>query len=95
MGIEERKPYLIDGDNDGWYLSLNKLTGQKVKDIYGYIDTEGDPVFLMTRLILEDGTDFSVEGEHDRPYLYSGWYKNGAKYVVDLETLSDDDEGGD
>lgn len=94
---ERREPFIAkDGEWDNLFLSLVKLVGQPIKDIHGYIDTEGDPVFLMTRLLLEDGTEFSVEGSHDRPYLYTYRYsKNGAKYLVDLEDLVDEEEDYD
>jgi hypothetical protein len=93
---ERREPFIAEnGDWNNFNLSLVKLVGQPIKDIYGYIDTEGDPVFLMCEIILEDGSKFWAEGEHDRPYLYSSPMGNSAKYLVDLETLVDEEEAYD
>lgn len=51
-------------------LSLNKLMEKNIVDIEGYITTEfGDPVFKISSVVFEDGTDEFAEGEHDMPYL--------------------------
>lgn len=59
---------LADDQKD--WLGLTKITGQTIKEVEGYISKEyDDPVFMMTNIILEDGTKISCEGEHDMPYL--------------------------
>lgn len=55
--------------NDGYEISLTKLVDKSIKDIRGYISTEYDAIFKLTRVEFEDGTFMSFEGEHDFPYL--------------------------
>jgi hypothetical protein len=51
-------------------ISLRKLIGKPIADIYGRITGTGeDAVFQMTRVRFRDGTFLSAEGEHDCPYL--------------------------
>lgn len=51
-------------------VSLSKLVGKPIKDIQGYISKEfGEPVFQVSRVILEDGTSIAFNGEHDIAYL--------------------------
>lgn len=55
---------------DSYQISLAKLTGQDIKDVQGYITREsGDYTFKVTCIVLEDGSEIGVEGEHDFPYL--------------------------
>lgn len=47
-----------------------RVKGCEVRDIYGYVSREfGDPVFKITRIILNTDTSIDVEGEHDLPYI--------------------------
>ena len=62
-------------------ISLSKLTGKSIKDVYGYLSCEfDDPVFKISKIILDDDTFFYAEGEHDFPYLTSGPSKGGAEF---------------
>lgn len=57
-------------DNDGGWISLEKVVGKKIKEVQGYLSSEfGDPVFQLFRIYFEDGSSCFVEGEHDMPYL--------------------------
>lgn len=57
-------------DGDDFYISLSKLTGLGIADIWGYITSEfGEPVFKVSRIIFSNGLHCGVEGEHDFPYL--------------------------
>lgn len=57
-------------DDSEYLISLTKLTGLQIKDVQGYISNEfGEPVFKLSRIILENGQEFYCEGEHDFPYL--------------------------
>ena len=61
--------YLYDSKDD-LYLSYVKICGRKIKDIVGYISCEYDePTFKISKIILEDGYEQYVEGEHDFPYM--------------------------
>lgn len=51
-------------------ISLVKLLKQPISDLQGYFTTEfGEPVFSISSVVLADGTDISVGGEHDLAYL--------------------------
>lgn len=53
-----------------YQISVAKLVGKSVKDVYGYISMEfGQANFKMTRVVFEDDTVLYCEGEHDFPYL--------------------------
>ena len=55
---------------DRGFLSFEKISGKKIKDIIGHISTElGDSCFKIYAIVFEDGTKFFVEGEHDFPYI--------------------------
>lgn len=57
-------------EDSNYELSLSKMTDKKIKDVCGYISMEfGDPVFKLTTIVMEDGTKYGAEGEHDMPYL--------------------------
>jgi hypothetical protein len=72
-------------DGSDWEVSLTKLTGLKIVDITGYVSAStGEPMLVLSSLILEGGVSFSFEGEHDMPYLAS--YKSGVR------GLDDDDD---
>lgn len=52
--------------------SLSDLLGKKVAHVAGYISREFGSdtlVFKITRIIFEDGTHESVDGEHDIAYI--------------------------
>lgn len=50
-------------------ISLSRLAGKPVKDVYGHISCEfGEPVFKISTIQFEDGGIW-VDGEHDLPYL--------------------------
>lgn len=91
---------LSDVRVDDYQISLVKLTGKAIKDIYGYLSTEFDePIFKMTRVVLEDDSYFFTEGEHDCPYLTSGGITNGAEFddeelqaIYDEENPDEDEE---
>jgi hypothetical protein len=59
----------IKGDRD-YEISLVKLVGKDIKDVYGYLsDIGGGVTFKLTRIAFVDSTMLRVEGEHDFPYL--------------------------
>ncbi len=54
-------------------ISLSKILGKNIVDVWGYITKEfGEPTFQMTKVKLEDGGYLDCEGEHDMPYLTNG-----------------------
>jgi len=64
-----KKDFLFN-ETENLYLSYQKLSGKKIKDIVGYVSTElGDVAFKLSKVIFEDGTEQYVEGEHDFPYM--------------------------
>ena len=75
----------IQVPDSNYLLSLTKLLSCGIRDIHGYISKEfGDPVFKITKIILQDGKELWVNGEHDIAYIESNDYKN-----LDFESLSD------
>lgn len=53
-------------------ISLRRLTDEPIADVIGYISREfGEPVFKITKIELDDGTVFNVNGEHDIAYIES------------------------
>jgi hypothetical protein len=55
-----------------YLLSLSKMLpeGVTLADVQGYASTEfGEPVFKVCFLLLSNGEQVRVEGEHDMPYL--------------------------
>lgn len=66
MGI---KDLLVDGSS--YLISLKKLSGLAIKDVTGYLSTEYDdePTFKIYEIILDNGKELNVEGEHDFPYI--------------------------
>lgn len=51
-------------------ISLTRLTGKPIHDLYGYlVDAEGVVVMKLTKVVFTDGTALGVEGDHDLPYL--------------------------
>lgn len=84
---------LQDVKVSGYEISLAKLTGKSIKDIYGYISTEFDePTFKLTKVLLDDDTYFWVEGEHDFPYLTSGGKDNRAEFdSEELQSIYDEE----
>ena len=53
------------------YVSLKALVGKEIRDIMGVLslDNNGEPVFEMIKIIFQDDTVLSCEGEHDFVYL--------------------------
>lgn len=53
-------------------VSLAKLTGKQVKDIYGFIsDPYGaDATFIASRVVMDDGTMIELQGEHDTVLVF-------------------------
>jgi hypothetical protein len=75
----------IQSDGYEWEISLRKLVGKPIADIWGMTADEfGEPSFKLTRVVFEDGTTLDVEGEHDFPYLVEG---NAAQPNFNEETL--------
>lgn len=75
----------IKSDDGFNRLSIAKLTGLKIKDITGHISKEfGEPVFIISTVVLENDVELGVEGEHDMPYLYNYQAPN-----MDINTLND------
>jgi hypothetical protein len=65
LKVEDLRP-----EGSDYEISLPKLLGKQVKDIKGYITKEfGDPVFQLTWIVFNDGTEVNCEGEHDLPYV--------------------------
>lgn len=57
-------------EKSDYKLSLRKLWGKGIKDVTGYICSEfSDPVFKICDIVFEDGTQTSVGGEHDLPFV--------------------------
>ena len=81
MLTELEKRYKAD-DGSEFHLSLNKISGKKIKDIYGYVSNEfGEPSFVISGIIFEDNSTIGVEGEHDYPYLAD--YDNSLAEVLE------------
>lgn len=60
------------GAKNDYLISIVRLTGQKIQDIYGYVSMEfGDPVFDVSRVVFENGKEVTFGGEHDIAYLES------------------------
>lgn len=54
-------------------LDLADVTGKKVDKIIGFVSNDfGDAVFVMQKIVFEDGSSIFCEGEHDIPYLEPG-----------------------
>lgn len=54
-------------------LSLVKLTGLAITDIYGYLDNQFDePVWNVTKIMFADGSSVRMNGEHDIAYIENG-----------------------
>ena len=64
-----KKDYSSEYDKN--YLSFEKISCKKIKDIIGYTceGFDGDHCFKIHAIIFEDKTKFFVEGEHDLPYI--------------------------
>ena len=60
--------YLHEGSD--YILSYAKISGKKPVDVLGYVSLEFDePVFKISRILFDDGSEQYVEGEHDLPYM--------------------------
>jgi len=76
----------VRADDTGYRISLSKLIGKEVQDIVGYLSQEfGEVLFKLTKVVLADGSEMGVEGEHDFPYLVS--YGKDSQPNFDDETL--------
>lgn len=66
-----KNQFKAEDDTLGFELSVSKLAERKIKDVIGYISYFGKntPVFKLTEIIFEDGTQLGIEGEHDCPYI--------------------------
>lgn len=54
-------------------ISLKKLCGSEIDDIEVRISQEfGDLTLKLCTVVLKNGEEFYVEGEHDHPYLANG-----------------------
>ena len=85
-----KKNYLYG--NSDYLLSYSKICGRKIKDIVGYISTEYDePTFKISRIILEDGYELGVEGEHDFPYIVD-YDEKTAKILDDINEEEKEEE---
>lgn len=92
--VMKLKDYQIGEKFDA--LELQLIVGKKVKYIHGYTDNEwGDPVFHITRMVFEDDTEASINGEHDIAYV-EGFYPQGdkdfTKKLRDLHCLDKDND---
>ncbi len=66
--MKTHKEVLVEGSD--YQISLKKMLEKNIKDITGYLTGDfGEPVFHMSYVIFEDGTELSCEGEHDNAYL--------------------------
>ena len=66
------KPFLQNPDNSKIRFSLNKLMqgSKQVVDLIGRVtDESGEPTFKLYSVVFSDGTECTIEGEHDFPYL--------------------------
>ncbi len=82
---------LVEGSD--YLLSLNKLLGKKVVDIQGHLSNEfGQVTFQMYKIVLDDGTMFFAEGEHDFPYLTDGDAKFDEDQFKAIYAEDNDDE---
>ena len=73
-------------DGNWTQISLAKLTGQKIKDIQGYItNSDWDATFIVTRIVFENGNTLLMGGEHDMPFIDD----EDAELNMDTDTLED------
>lgn len=56
-------------DTDKDYISLVKLTGLKIVDIWGSVNVEYGNAFEIHRVIFENGKQLFTGGEHDCAWL--------------------------
>jgi hypothetical protein len=70
---ETRAKHLQPPDNYGTqHLSISSMMGKKVVDILGYVSQEygfDSPVFCVSAVVFEDGTQERLQGEHDMVYF--------------------------
>lgn len=69
-------------------VALSKLTGLAIKEVKGYIgDPFGSgPLFEISSIVLEDGTELQIGGEHEVAFIYSP-YREPERLNMDEETL--------
>lgn len=87
----------VRADGSDYEISLAKLTSKKVADIHGYISMEfGEPTIKITKAIMEDGSNFHFEGEHDFPYLTCGYGEKANEIDDDeLQAIYDEENPDD
>jgi hypothetical protein len=86
----------IKADNSDYEISLVKLAGKPIKDIYGYLSNEFDePVFKITKVVFSKDCWLDAEGEHDFPYLANGKGKTIYEDEELLERLYREDNPDD
>ena len=75
MNKKEHKDVKVDSSS--FEVSLLKIIDKKIIDIRGYISAEFDePIFQLTSIVFEDGSELGCEGEHDCPYLVQSHVKD-------------------
>lgn len=82
-------------EDSTWLLDLTKFVGCGIKTVTGYISMEfGDPVFKIVYIVLTDGRELRVGGEHDIAYIEQNW-KNPVPGLEDevLQALWDEENG--
>jgi len=70
-GVDEKSKKDFFYKDSDYLFSLSKFVGKKIVDIAGYPSDpfDGVPLFNISRIIFEDGTEVFVESEHDVAYL--------------------------
>lgn len=69
MGKALKTKEQVSVDTDKLYISLVKLTGLKIVDIWGSVNVEMGNAFQIHRVILEKGQELFTGGEHDCAWL--------------------------
>jgi hypothetical protein len=95
--------YLADPSDPTGDLDLGKVVGLPVVAVHGYPTAEfGELNFKVTSIFFSDGSWFSVEGEHDHPYVEMDTTPRVAHFETvarlhspDLSIFEHDDEEDD
>lgn len=74
-------------------MTLEEILGSKVREVDCYVASpfDGVPVIRLSKIVLEDGRSFFIEGEHDTPYIPIS-SKNMDKERIVAAVDRDDDE---
>lgn len=69
-------------------VALSKLTGLAIKEVKGYIADpfSSGPLFEVSGIVLEDGTELLVSGEHEVAFIYAPG-REPERLNMDEETL--------